>query len=43
MRTLDSDLLSLFSQGLVTEEEVFSYCLNPEAMRERMRGGASPR
>jgi len=43
MRTLDSDLLSLFSQGLVTEEEVFSYCLNPEAMRERMRGGVSPR
>jgi len=27
----------------VTEEEVFSYCLNPEAMRERMRGGVSPR
>lgn len=43
MRTLDSDLLSLFSQGVVTEEEVFSYCLNPEAMRERMRGGAAPR
>jgi Tfp pilus assembly pilus retraction ATPase PilT len=43
MRTLDSDLLSLFSQGLVTEEEVFNYCLNPEAMRERMRGGASSR
>jgi hypothetical protein len=33
----------LFSQGLVTEDEVFSYCLNPEAMRERMRGGVSPR
>jgi twitching motility protein PilT len=43
MRTLDSDLLSLFSQGLVTEEEVFNYCLNPEAMRERMRGGSSSR
>jgi type II secretory ATPase GspE/PulE/Tfp pilus assembly ATPase PilB-like protein len=27
MRTLDSDLLSLFSQGIVTEEEVFNYCL----------------
>lgn len=43
MRTLDSDLLSLFSQGLVSEEEVFNYCLNPEAMRERMRGGAPHR
>jgi len=43
MRTLDSDLLALFSQGLVSEEEVFTSCLNPEAMRERMRGGAAPR
>jgi twitching motility protein PilT len=43
MRTLDSDLLSLFSQGVVTEEEVFNYCLNPEAMRERMRGGSPQR
>jgi twitching motility protein PilT len=43
MRTLDSDLLSLFSQGIVTEEEVFNYCLNPEAMRERMRGGSPQR
>jgi twitching motility protein PilT len=40
MRTLDSDLLALFSQGLVTEDEVFSYCLNPEAMRERMRAAS---
>ncbi len=43
MRTLDSDLLSLFSQGIVAEEEVFNYCLNPEAMRERMRGGPPQR
>ena len=43
MRTLDSDLLSLFAQGIVAEEEVFHYCLNPEAMRERMRGGSSAR
>ncbi len=43
MRTLDSDLLSLFSQGVVTEEEVFNYCLNPEAIRERMRGGSPQR
>ena len=43
MRTLDSDLLSLFSHGVVTEEEVFNYCLNPEAMRERMRGGSPQR
>ena len=43
MRTLDSDLLALFLQGLVSEEEVFNYCQNPEAMRERMRGGAQSR
>jgi twitching motility protein PilT len=43
MRTLDSDLLALFFQGLVSEEEIFNYCQNPEAMRERMRAGAQPR
>ena len=43
MRTLDSDLLALFFQGAVSEEEVFNYCQNPEAMRERMRGGPSAR
>jgi hypothetical protein len=43
MRTLDSDLLALFFQGTVSEEEVFNYCQNPEAMRERMRGGAAAR
>ncbi len=37
MRPLDSDLLALFSQGLVAEEEVLTYCHNPEAMRERMK------
>jgi len=43
MRTLDSDLLAIFLQGLVSEEEVFNYCQNPEAMRERMRAGAQSR
>ena len=43
MRTLDSDLLALFFQGTVSEEEVFNYCQSPEAMRERMRGGAAAR
>ncbi len=43
MRTLDSDLLALFFQGLVSEEEIFNYCQNPEAMRERMRAGAQSR
>jgi twitching motility protein PilT len=43
MRTLDSDLLALFFQGSVSEEEVFNYCQNPEAMRERMRAGAAAR
>jgi twitching motility protein PilT len=43
MRTLDSDLLAIFFQGLVSEEEVFNYCQNPEAMRERMRAGAQSR
>ncbi len=37
MRSLDGDLLSLFFQGIVSEEEIFNYCLNPEAMRERMK------
>ncbi len=43
MRTLDSDLLTLFFQGAISEEEVFNYCQNPEAMRDRIRGGASAR
>ena len=43
MRTLDSDLLALFFQGIVSEEEIFNYCQNPEAMRERMRAGAQSR
>ena len=43
MRTLDSDLLALYAQGIVSEEEVFNYCQNPEAMRERMRAGAMSR
>jgi twitching motility protein PilT len=43
MRTLDGDLLALFAQGLVAEDEVFNYCQSPEAMRERMRAGASSR
>ena len=43
MRTLDSDLLALFFQGLVSEEEIFNYCQNPEAMRDRIRAGAQAR
>jgi twitching motility protein PilT len=43
MRTLDSDLLALFFQGLVSEEEIFNYCQNPEAMRDRIRAGAQSR
>lgn len=43
MRTLDSDLLALFFQGVIGEDEVFNYCQNPEAMRERMRLGATAR
>jgi twitching motility protein PilT len=37
MRALDGDMLALFSQGIVSEEEVLVYCNNPEAMRERMK------
>jgi twitching motility protein PilT len=43
MRTLDGDLLALFNQGLVSEDEVFDYCQSPESMRERMRAAATPR
>jgi twitching motility protein PilT len=43
MRTIDSDLLALFFQGVVSEEEALNYCQNPEAMRDRMRGGAPNR
>jgi len=42
MRTLDGDLLALFNQGLVSEDEVFDYCQSPESMRERMRAAATP-
>jgi twitching motility protein PilT len=38
MRTLDGDLLALFFQGLITEQEVFNYCHSPTAVRARMRG-----
>jgi twitching motility protein PilT len=38
MRTLDGDLLTLFFQGLITEQEVFNYCQSPTAVRARMRG-----
>ena len=41
MRTLDSDLLSLYLQGVVSAEEVLSYCREPEAMRQRMQAGAN--
>ena len=43
MRTLDGDLLTLFFQGLISEQEVFNYCHSPSAMRVRMRGEAPAR
>ena len=43
MRTLDSDLLSLHHQGLVSEEEIFNYCQSPEAMRDRLKAGTTAR
>lgn len=41
MRSLDADLLALFQQGVVAEEEVMNYCHNPEAMRERLKHPAA--
>jgi len=43
MRTLDGDLLALYMQGLISEQEVFNYCQSPAAMRVRMRGDAPTR
>jgi Tfp pilus assembly ATPase PilU len=43
MRTLDSDLLSLYHQGLVSEDEIFNYCQNPEAMRDRIKAAPAAR
>jgi len=40
MRTLDSDLLALFNQGKVSEEEVMNYCQDSEMMRARLNPGA---
>lgn len=40
MRTLDSDLLALCQQGVVSEDEALDYSQNPEAFRERLRSGA---
>ncbi|NBX33837.1 type IV pilus twitching motility protein PilT [bacterium] len=40
MRTLDADLLALFNQGLIAEEEVFNYAQDAEMMRQRIKGGA---
>ena len=41
MRSLDADLLDLYRQGVVLEEEVMNTCLNPEAMRERLKHSAA--
>jgi len=41
MRTLDSDLLALFNQGKVSEEEVMNYCQDSEMMRARLNPGAA--
>jgi twitching motility protein PilT len=43
MRTLDGDLLTLFFQGVISEQEVFNYCQSPTSMRVRMRGDAPKR
>ena len=43
MRTLDSDLLALYYQDVVSEEEIFNYCQNPEAMRDRIKAGPAAR
>ena len=40
MRTLDSDLLALFNQGKVDEEEVMNYCQDSEMMRARLNPAA---
>ena len=36
MRTLDADLLSLFNQGKISEDEVMSYCQDSEMIRSRL-------
>ncbi len=41
MRTLDADLLALFNQGIIAEEEVFNYAQDAEMMRQRIKGGAA--
>ena len=41
MRTLDADLLALFNQGIIPEEEVFTYAHDSEMMRQRIKGGAA--
>ena len=41
MRTLDADLLALFNQGIIPEEEVFNYAQDSEMMRQRIKGGAA--
>jgi hypothetical protein len=37
MRSLDADLLALHAQGVVSEDEVFNYCQDSEAMKARLR------
>ncbi|MEY4271887.1 MAG: hypothetical protein RL250_753 [Verrucomicrobiota bacterium] len=37
MRTLDADLLALFHQGAIGEEEVFNYAQDAEMMRQRLK------
>jgi twitching motility protein PilT len=41
MRTLDADLLALYLQGTISEEEVFNYCQDGEMMRSRIKAGDS--
>ena len=41
MRSLDADLLALLAQGVVSEEEAYNYCQDPEAIRARIGGKGS--
>lgn len=36
MRTLDADLLALFNQGKISEDEVMTYCQDSEMVRSRL-------
>ncbi len=41
MRSLDADLLSLYHQGVIPEEELLNYCQDADAVRARLREGSA--